>query len=109
MSGVRLSKDSEEFQMFQDFWKILQENWITEHKKEYWQRVIEETSLFYEKYGTEFSKELAVALLNELERKAKHVKEMYCDIGKERSNDCKSDKYVSNSLGRYFNGFGKQQ
>ncbi|WP_243034982.1 hypothetical protein [Mediterraneibacter gnavus] len=40
------------------------------------EKVVEDTDRFYRKYQTEFSKELALALANELERKAKHEAEM---------------------------------
>lgn len=43
--------------------------------KGYWEKVVEDTDRFYRKYQTEFSKELALALANELERKAKHEAE----------------------------------
>ena len=47
-----------------------------ENTQEYWEKVVEDTDRFYRKYQTEFSKELALALANELERRAKHEAEM---------------------------------
>ena len=76
MGSVKLLKGSEEFEMFQDYWKMMQSVWSVENKKEYWEKVVEDTDRFYRKYQTEFSKELALALANELERKAKHEAEM---------------------------------
>lgn len=51
---------------------MLEENWGVEDSEAYWGKVIGDTDAFYRKYGTEFSKELALALINELERKAKN-------------------------------------
>ena len=76
MGSVKLLKGSEEFEMFQDHWKMMQSVWSVENTKEYWEKVVEDTDRFYRKYQTEFSKELALALANELERKAKHEAEM---------------------------------
>ena len=70
MGSVKLLKGSEEFEMFQDYWKMMQSVWSVENTKEYWEKVVEDTDRFYRKYQTKFSKELALALANELERKA---------------------------------------
>lgn len=51
---------------------MLEENWGVEDSDAYWDKVIGDTDAFYRKYGTEFSKELALALINELERKARN-------------------------------------
>ena len=76
MGSVKLLKGSEEFEMFQDYWKMMQSVWSVENTKEYWEKVVEDTDRFYRKYQTEFSTELALALANELERIAKHEAEM---------------------------------
>lgn len=76
MGRVRLLKGSEEFEMFQDFWKLLQDHWEVEKTDEYWQKVIAESDSFYRKYQTELSKDLVLAFVNELERKMKHDAEM---------------------------------
>ena len=59
MGSVKLLKGSEEFEMFQDYWKMMQSVWSVENTKEYWEKVVEDTDRFYRKYQTEFSKELA--------------------------------------------------
>lgn len=69
MGSVKLLKGSEEFEMFQDYWKMMQSVWSVENTKEYWEKVVEDTDRFYRKYQTEFSKELALALANELKGK----------------------------------------
>ena len=76
MSAIKLQKGTEEFEMFRDFWKMLEENWGVEDSEAYWNKVIEDTDAFYRKYETEFSNELALALINELERKAKDEKKL---------------------------------
>lgn len=62
MGSVKLLKGSEEFEMFQDYWKMMQSVWSVENTKEYWEKVVEDTDRFYRKYQTEFSKELALHL-----------------------------------------------
>ena len=76
MGTVKLQKGTEEFEMFRDYWKMLEENWGVEDSEAYWNKVIEDTDAFYRKYETEFSKELVLALINELERKAKDEKKL---------------------------------
>ncbi|MBM6803286.1 hypothetical protein H6B07_11585 [Mediterraneibacter glycyrrhizinilyticus] len=76
MSAIKLQKGTEEFEMFRDYWKMLEENWGVEDSEAYWNKVIEDTDAFYRKYDTEFSKELALALINELERKEKDEKKL---------------------------------
>ena len=63
MGSVKLLKGSEEFEMFQDYWKMMQSVWSVENTKEYWEKVVEDTDRFYRKYQTEFSKELALSIL----------------------------------------------
>lgn len=76
MSAIKLQKGTEEFEMFRDYWKMLEENWGVEDSEAYWNKVIEDTDAFHRKYDTEFSKELALALINELERKEKDEKKL---------------------------------
>ena len=76
MSAIKLQKGTEEFEMFRDYWKMLEENWGVEDSEAYWNKVIEDTDAFYRKYETEFSKALALALINELERKEKDEKKL---------------------------------
>lgn len=76
MSAIKLQKGTEEFEMFRDYWKMLEGNWGVEDSEAYWNKVIEDTDAFYRKYETEFSKELVLALINELERKAKDEKKL---------------------------------
>ena len=41
MGSVKLLKGSEEFEMFQDYWKMMQSVWSVENTKEYWEKVVE--------------------------------------------------------------------
>lgn len=50
MGSVKLLKGSEEFEMFQDYWKMMQSVWSVENTKEYWEKVVEDTYRFYRKY-----------------------------------------------------------
>ena len=72
-----MRKGTEEYEMFRDFWKILEENWGVEDSEEYWDKVIEDTKAFYGKYETEFAKKLALSLINELERRAKSAEKVH--------------------------------
>lgn len=65
-------KGSEEFEMFSDYWAFLQDHWQVEDNETYWEKVVAKSEAFYQKYQTPFAKELAVAALNELERRAKY-------------------------------------
>ncbi len=72
MGKINLHKGCDEFEMFQDYWKLIQENWQVENTEEYWEKVVEDSRIFFEKYKRmEFAKELTMAYLNELERKRK--------------------------------------
>lgn len=72
MEKTRLLKGSEEFEMFQDYWKLLQENWKTENNSGYWGKVMKDSDAFYQKYKTPFARELSIAYINELERRAEN-------------------------------------
>ena len=64
-----LKKGDIEYEMFNDYWQIMKQYNIPEDNDEYWERLITETDVFYEKYKTDFSRSLAMALVNETERK----------------------------------------
>lgn len=71
MGRMKLQKGSKEFELFQDYWNLLQENWIVEDTDAYWEKAIADSDAFYHKYKTPFAKELSVACMNELERRAR--------------------------------------
>lgn len=74
-------KNSPEFQMVGEIWKILKENFITETKDEYWETLIKQVDDYAKKYEHEKSHELAtglgMALLAFLEKKSKKEHEQY--------------------------------
>jgi hypothetical protein len=67
MASVKFQKDSEEWLMFQDFYRLCQKYWIPEDankNKTYWELLMAETGEFAEKYGqNDFAKRLALAFL----------------------------------------------
>ena len=67
----RLDKTTIEFQMFADYWKIVQDFYEPEDDESYWSKLIKETNEFYNKYKTDFAKALIMAFDNEIERKWK--------------------------------------
>lgn len=109
MGSVKLLKGSEEFEMFQDYWKMMQSVWSVENTKEYWEKAVEDIDRFYRKYQTEFSKELALALANELERKAKHEAEMWSnDPGASTGNETEQD-FIQDRVGVPFDERTKER
>ena len=68
---VKIEKNSKEWNMFSDYWKLLQEVWGIEESEEYWQGVRDKVEEFSAKYGT-FGISLSVALLDELERRSRN-------------------------------------
>lgn len=68
---AELKKGSEEWEMFQDYWKLCKEVWLPEENDEYWKMVADQAEEFHKKYKTSFSKDLAVALVNYLGEKQK--------------------------------------
>lgn len=71
MAAKKFMKGSEEWQMFQDLWKLAQEIWEPEDTDEYWNEVIEKTRQFHGKYRTPYSLELACGLENAVNRACK--------------------------------------
>ena len=77
MAEKKFSKGSEEWQMFMDYWALCQKYWEPEDNDEYWDSLITETDVFYDKYKTDFSRSLAMALVNETERKNHICKKVF--------------------------------
>lgn len=75
MARKKFEKGSEMFEMFMDYWKLVQDFWIVEKDDSYWDKLVEETTIFCKKYGNEnYPRSLALALSNELERRWKDGK-----------------------------------
>ena len=66
----RLDKTTKEFDMFQEYWKIIQRFYTPEETDEYWAELNKTLNGFSEKYG-KFAYDLAIAFLDEQDRKIK--------------------------------------
>lgn len=86
MAGKKIVKGSEEWQMFQDFWKLCQDIWEPEDADEYWQYVISETDKFYQKYRTPYAREFAIGITNALDQVYKERKKVGNDTKKENES-----------------------
>lgn len=71
MAEKKLGKDSAEWEMFAEYWRLYKQYYEPEDNDEYWQEVVDATNAFYEKYKTEFARGLALQLVNELERRSR--------------------------------------
>jgi len=74
IASVKFQKDSEEWLMFQDFYRLCQKFWLPEDaklNKSYWEELMVESGEFAEKYSSSsFAKRLALALLGYLGEKS---------------------------------------
>lgn len=71
MAKKKFAKGSEEWMLFQDFWRMCQEYWLVEDTEAYWEELVNQVEEFRRKYPGEFPKELAYALVHELERRSR--------------------------------------
>lgn len=75
MASARFEKGSEEWLMFQDYWKLCQKYWGVENSDEYWGELIKETDVFLKKYETiPLARKIAMAFLDTQEEKYKSNK-----------------------------------
>lgn len=67
MAQVKFQKDSEEWLLFQDYYKLCQKYWQPENakiNKGYWEQLVIEAGDFAEKYSnSSFARRLSLALL----------------------------------------------
>lgn len=63
MAEIKFIKGSEEWMLFMDYWGLCQKYWNPEDNDEYWNSLIDAAKEFHKKYGTEFAKALAKALV----------------------------------------------
>lgn len=69
MASTKFQKGSEEFMLFQDFWKLCQKYWIVENTDNYWNDLVKESNEFVEKYKCmALSKCLALAFMDAKEK-----------------------------------------
>lgn len=66
----KFEKNSSEFRMFGDFWKLCQSVWNVEDDDDYWEKVVRWTGVFSKRYESiGLAEKLAAALLSDLEEK----------------------------------------
>ena len=71
---VKIEKNSKEWNIFSDYWKLMQEVWGIEESEEYWESVKDAVEAFAGKYGR-FGVGLGAALLTELKRRSEEDKD----------------------------------
>ena len=72
MASVKFAKDSPEWYMFQDYWKLCQKFWIPEKSENYWDDTINGIREFMKKYSNiTLASGLAIALVDDLENRIK--------------------------------------
>ena len=69
MAWAKLGKDTEEFKMFQEYWRIVQQYWVVEADKPYWEALDEDIGKFTEKYNNELALGIACAFYTAQEKK----------------------------------------
>lgn len=72
MAEVKFQKGSEEWLMFQDYYKIIQKYYIPESNESYWDALVEEMDVFCKKYQqVPLARKIAMAFLKTLENELK--------------------------------------
>lgn len=62
MASKKFEKGSEEWMMFQDFYALTQELWVSDNTRAYFDDAFEKMKAFTDKYNHKFANELAIAL-----------------------------------------------
>ena len=79
--NYEFAKNSEERQMFVDYWNLCQEFWVPEDSDKYWNEVNKDVYAFLDKHaGIEMSSHLGVALIDTLQEKEQKM------FGKQRGD-----------------------
>lgn len=75
MASKKLEKGSDEWQFFQDFWRFRQQYYDPEDKDEWFDELVNESTLLYEKYKNtqfkEFVKQLIIAHIDDVDRRCR--------------------------------------
>ena len=58
-------------EIVQAAWQLLKSHSDIQDTDEYWEQLVNEATEIYEKYKTQFAKDMMIAVLNELERERK--------------------------------------
>ena len=75
MAEIKFQKGSEEWLMFQDYYKIIQKYYIPESNDSYWDSVVEEMEGFCKKYNqVPLARKIAMAFLKTMEEELKKGK-----------------------------------
>ena len=72
MAYKKFSKESNEFQMFQEFWALFQKYGEVETTEEYWKNFTDDARKFAEKYG-KYGQKIIIDTFEEFEKKAKLI------------------------------------
>ena len=72
MAEQRFVKGTEEYVMFNDFWKLCQSFWVPEDTDEYWQKLHDAAKEFGK--HSRFARFLALVYISEMEQKLKEGK-----------------------------------
>ena len=68
--NYEFAKNSEERQMFVDYWNLCQKHWVPEDSDKYWNELNKDVYAFLDKHaGIEMSSHLGVALVDALQEK----------------------------------------
>ena len=71
MAYKHFTKNTKEFQMFQELWSIFQKFGQIENTEKYWNDFINNARKFAEKYG-EYGKNIMIATIEEFEKISKN-------------------------------------
>lgn len=68
MASKKFDKESSEWKMFADYWKLCQKYWEPEDDDDYWDDVLRSADDFIKIHNCEFAKMLSITLINYLEK-----------------------------------------
>jgi len=75
MAVAKFLKGSEEYQMFVDYWALVQRHYSVEDTDEYWKSALADLNKFDEKYSNyPLAQKLALAYVDELEERGKNAR-----------------------------------
>lgn len=84
ISGEQVRKDynmESYFNLYKAVWQWHKRNSKVEDSDEYWKQVLAEGEEIQNKYSCQFVTDLMMAVIGELERKGKELRERECDRG----------------------------
>ena len=75
IASVKFGKGTKEWEMFSDYYQLIQKYYIPENKDDYWDNVVEEMDGFCEKYKqVPLARKIAMAFLKTMEEELKKGK-----------------------------------